>query len=101
MQGWKPSRIYADYIVTPRDEEPGADDGFQKVFVVETKGIHFKASEDTEYKWSVFDIRGKPAPCAEWAQFGPTMQNKVMSFEVVDEYEWRARLNGMLFPGPP
>ena len=53
-----------------------------------------------KYKQSVFDICGKHARCAEWAEFVPGMQNKVMSFEVVDEDEWRARLNGMLFPGP-
>ncbi|MDE0123535.1 MAG: hypothetical protein OXN97_03050 [Bryobacterales bacterium] len=53
-----------------------------------------------KYKRSVFDICGKHARCAEWAEFVPGMQNKVMSFEVVDEDEWRARLNGMLFPGP-
>ena len=100
VQGWKPSRIYADFIVTLRDEEPGTDDDFHKVFVVETKGVHLKASEDTEYKRTVFDICSEHARSAEWAKFVPAMQNKVVQFEVVDEEEWRARLNGMLFPGP-
>ena len=56
VQGWKPRRIYADFIVTLRGDEPGADDGFHQVFVVETKGVHLRASEDTEYKRSVVDI---------------------------------------------
>ena len=97
VQGWKPRRIYADFIVTLRDDEPRADDGFHQVFVVETKGVHLKASEDTEYKRSVFDICGEHARKADWAEFVPAMRSKMMRFEVVDEDEWQARLNGMLF----
>ena len=96
VQGWKPRRIYADFIVTLRGDEPG-DDDFHKVFVVETKGVHLKGAEDTEYKRSVFDICGDHARKADWAEFVPAMRTKVVRFEVVDEDEWQARLNGMLF----
>ena len=99
VQGWKPRRIYADFIVTLRDDEPGADDGFHQVFVLETKGVHLKASADTEYKRSVFDICSEHARKANWAEFVPAMRNKVMRFKVVDEDEWQARLNEMLFRG--
>ena len=99
VQGWKPRRIYADFIVTLRGDEPGADDGFHEVFVVETKGVHLKVSEDTEYKRSVFDICGEHSRKADWTEFVPAMRSKVMRFEVVDEDEWQARLNGMLFGG--
>ncbi len=99
VQGWKPRRIYADFIVTLRDGEHEADDGFHRVFVVETKGVHLKDSEDTEYKRSVFDICGQHARKADWAEFVPAMRSKVVRFEVVDEDEWQARLNGMLFGG--
>ena len=99
VQGWKPRRIYADFIVTLRGDDAGEDDGFHEVFVVETKGVHLKASEDTEYKRSVFDICSKHAQKADWAKFVPAMRSKAMRFEVVDEDEWQARLNGMLFPG--
>ncbi len=98
LQGWKPRRIYADFIVTLRGDESGADDNFHQVFVVETKGVHLKASEDTEYKRSVFDICSEHARKADWAEFVPAMRTKVMRFEVVDEDEWQTRLNGMLFP---
>ena len=97
VQGWKPRRIYADFIVTLRGDEPGADDDFHQVFVVETKGVHLKASEDTEYKRSVFDVCSEHARKADWAEFVPAMRTKVVRFEVVDEDEWQARLNGMLF----
>ena len=98
VQGWKPRRIYADFIVTLRDDQAEADDGFRRVFVVEIKGVHLKESEDTEYKRSVFDICGEHARKADWAEFVPAMRSKVVRFEVVDEDEWQARLNGMLFP---
>ena len=99
VQGWKPRRIYADFIVTLRDDESEADDDFHQVFVVETKGVHLKGSEDTEYKRSVFDICSDHARKADWAQFVPAMRSKVVRFEVVDEEEWQARLNEMLFRG--
>ena len=99
VQGWKPRRIYADFVVALNDDEAGADDGFHQVFVVETKGVHLKEAEDTEYKRSVFDICSEHARRADWAEFVPAMRNKVMRFEVVDEDEWQARLNGMLFGG--
>ena len=97
MQGWKPRRIYGDFIVTLRGDEAGADDDFHQVFVVETKGIHLKGAEDTEYKRSVFDICSEHARKADWAEFVPAMRSKVVRFEIVDEDEWQARLNGMLF----
>ena len=74
MQGWKPRRIYADFIVTLRGDDAGEDDGFHEVFVVETKGVHLKASEDTEYKRSVFDICSEHARKADWAKFVPDAQ---------------------------
>ena len=59
--------------------------------------VYLKASEDTEYKRSVFDICSEHAHKADWAEFVPAMRSKVVRFEVVDEDEWQARLNGMLF----
>jgi len=34
---------------------------------------------------------------ADWAEFVPALRSKVVRFEVVDDDEWQARLNGMLF----
>ena len=75
-------------------DEPGADDDFHQVFVVETKGVHLKESEGTQCKRSVFDICSEYARKADWAEFVPAMQTKVVRFNVVDEDEWQARLNG-------
>ncbi len=99
VQAWKPRRIYADFIVTLKDEQPEADGDFRQVFVLETKGVHLKEAEDTSYKRSVFDICGEQARKADWAEFAPAMRSKAMRFEVVDQDEWETRLNGMLFSG--
>ena len=93
VQGWKPRRIYADFILTLKADEP--DDEFHQVFVVETKGVHLKGSEDTAYKRSVFDICSRHAKKTEWADFVPAMRKAAMRFEVVDEDEWEQRLNAM------
>ena len=100
VQGWKPRRIYADFIVTLRDEDAADEDGFNEVFVVETKGVHLREAADTEYKRSVFDICSEHARKADWAEFAPAMRSSVVRFEVVDEDEWQARLNQMLFAAP-
>ena len=93
VQGWKPRRIHADFILTLQQDEPNADDEFHQVFVVETKGVHLKDSADTAYKRSVFDVCSQHAKKTNWAAFVPAMHNTVMRFEVVDEEEWEQRLN--------
>ena len=102
VQGWKPRRVYADFVFALKAEgregeaERSDDKGFGDVFVLETKGLHLKQSEDTDYKRSVFDTCSELAKQKEWAEFAPTMRDKVVRFEVVDEDEWQQRLNAML-----
>ena len=96
VQGWKPRRIYADFILTLKPDEPGVGDEYHRVFVVETKGVHLGRSEDTEYKRSVFDVCSEHARKTDWAEFVPAMRNRVMRFEIVDEEEWKHRLNALL-----
>ena len=99
VQGWKRHRIYADFIVTLKADEPNTDDEFHRVFVMETKGVHLKHSEDTDYKRSVFDLCSTHARKTDWATFVPAMRNKILRFEVVDEEEWQNRLQGLFEPG--
>ena len=81
---------------TLRPDEPDAGDEYHQVFVMETKGMHLTQSSDTEYKRTVFDICSEHAAKKDWAEFVPTMRDKVMRFEIVDEDEWEQRLNAML-----
>ena len=56
VQGWKRGRIYADFIFTLKADEPNTHDAFHQVFVMETKGLHLKRTEDTDYKRAVFHL---------------------------------------------
>ena len=85
VQGWKRGRIYADFVVTLRPDEPDADDAFHRVYVLETKGLHLKHATDTEYKRSVFDLCSEHARRKDWAEFVPAMRDRAMRFKVVDE----------------
>ena len=96
VQGWKPGRIYADFIFTLKPDEPGGNDSYHQVFVMETKGSHLKAAADTAYKRTVFDICSQHAKKRNWAEFVPAMRNKAMRFEIVDEDEWEQRLNALI-----
>ena len=96
VQGWKPGRIYADFIFALRPDELGGNDSYHQVFVMETKGSHLKAAADTAYKRTVFDICSQHAQKKDWAEFVPAMRDKVMRFEIVDEDEWEQRLNALL-----
>ena len=95
VQGWKPRRIYADFVFTLKPDDPDSDDEFHQVFVMETKGVHLKQFEDTDYKRSVFDVCTEHAKKTDWAKFVPAMQSKSMRFEIVDEDEWERKLNAM------
>ena len=94
VQAWKPRRIYADFVLALKPDDP--NDEFHQVFVMETKGLHLKQSEDTKYKRSVFDICTKRAQKTDWAKFVPAMRRKALRFEIVDEGEWERKLNEML-----
>ncbi len=96
VQGWKRHRIYADFILTLKPDEPNADDAFHRVFVVETKGLHLEHADETTYKRSVFDLCNEHAKRADWADFVPAMRGKSTSFKVVDEVEWRQSLASLL-----
>ncbi len=96
VQGWKPQRIYADFIVTLNDQTPEYMETFQQVFVVETKGLHLSRSDDTEYKRSIFDICNEHAQKVGWAKLAPKMKDVELSYRVLDEKHWEASLNAML-----
>lgn len=89
VQGWKKNRIYADFIFTDRDGEP---EQFNRVFVVETKGLHL-LNPDTEYKKDVFQICNKAAKKTTRTKLGMELDMPNIEFHVVDEGDWRSKLN--------
>ena len=95
VQGWRSHRVYADFIFT--DAESNGN-GFNRVFVVETKGIHLKNSEDTEYKKKLFNVCNERAKETTLTELGLKLSAKQISFLVVDESEWQNRFNALFAP---
>ena len=54
VQGWKRNRIYADFIAAGKTA-PGAGRGFDRLFVLETKGLNLR-NADPAYKQNVFHL---------------------------------------------
>lgn len=96
VQGWRPHRIFADFVVTLRADEPDPNDAYHQVFVLETKGLHLREAADTAYKRSVFDLCSEHARKTDWAEFVPAMRGRVLRYEIVDEAEWEQRLNTLM-----
>ncbi len=96
VQGWKRSRIYADFIFAMSHADTPSDEAFSRVFVLETKGRHLKGNADTGYKRSVFELCTELAQRKEWSECAPAMRGKTMRFEIVDEDEWKNRLNTLV-----
>lgn len=92
VQGWRRGKVYADFIFTDKDE---AGTGFNRVFVVETKGIHLAGSEDTQYKKALFNTCNDLAHETTMSELGLDLQGKQVSFAVVDEEEWERRFNAL------
>jgi len=91
LQGWRKHRVFADFIFT--DKSNG--NGFNKVFVVETKGLHLKDSDDTKYKKALFDLCNDRAKETTLTELGIKLPAKDISFLVVDESEWQNRFNAL------
>ncbi|OGQ06119.1 MAG: restriction endonuclease subunit R [Deltaproteobacteria bacterium RIFCSPLOWO2_12_FULL_44_12] len=94
IQGWRQHRIYPDFIFTMTDKEPATD--YNRVYVVETKGIHLKDNEKTRYVRKVFNLCTRKAKERNWNELGLEMKDKIMGFEVLPEDEWQARLNEIM-----
>ena len=91
VQGWRKSRVFADFIFT--DKSNG--NGFNRVFVVETKGLHIKDSDDTKYKKTLFALCNERSRETTVTELGLKMHADKVSFAVVDESEWENQFNAL------
>jgi len=94
IQGWRQHRIYPDFIFTASNEEKGRD--YQRVYVIETKGLHLKDNDKTTYIRRIFQICTEEATSRSWSELGLEMKDKNMRFEVLAEDEWKKELNKMM-----
>ena len=94
IQAWRKHRIYPDFIFTATDKAAKTD--YDRVYVVETKGLHLKDNSKTDYIRKVFDICTRHAKSRNWNELGMEMKDKILRFEVLSEDEWQAKLNEIL-----
>ncbi len=94
IQGWRKHRIYPDFIFIATDKDSRMD--YERFYVVETKGLHLKDNEKTDYIRKVFNICTREARSRTWGELGREMKDKVLRFEVLSEDEWEAKLNEVL-----
>jgi type III restriction enzyme len=92
IQGWQKHRIYPDFIASRTSAADKTD--FDKVFVVESKGIHQK-NEDTDYKKKIFKLCNKLAEEKSWTDLGLEFPDRKIDFELVFGNEWQKKLNGL------
>ncbi len=90
IQGWKKHRVYADFIFADTDDRN--QDDYNKIYVVETKGIHLK-NEDTDYKKNIFDFCNKLGQPKNWRELNLEFAEKTIEFQVIFGDEWKARIN--------
>ncbi|MEW6609474.1 MAG: hypothetical protein AB1414_18860 [bacterium] len=90
VQGWKKHRIYPDFILADTDDKK--QDDYNKIYVVEAKGIHLK-NEDTDYKKNVFDFCNRLGQQRDWRELNLDFAQKKFEFQVIFEDEWQARIN--------
>jgi len=93
VQGWQKNKIYTDFIFVDVD---GGTDQFNRIFVVETKGIHLKDYDDTDYKRKVFKLCNETAKQMSRTELGLKLKQHEISFNVIDEENWQQRLNLLL-----
>ena len=93
VQGWRKIKIYADFLFTDID---GGTEQFNRIYVIETKGIHLKGSEDTNYKRAVFNLCNETAKQMSRTELGLKLKQHEISFNVIDEENWEQRLNLLL-----
>jgi len=93
LQGWRKNGIYPDFIVSRTSPADKTD--FDKVFVVESKGIHLK-NDDTDYKKQVFKLCNKLAEEKSWTELGLEFPERKIVFELIYGDEWQKVLNRLL-----
>ena len=93
IQGWQKHGIYPDFIASRASAADKTD--FDKVFVVESKGVYLK-NEDTDYKKKIFKLCNKLAEEKSWTELGLEFPERKIVFELVFGDEWQKKLNVLL-----
>ena len=98
IQGWKPNKIYPAFIFATKEAEGNLKtkvSNFNKVFVIETKGIHLK-NEDTDYKSKVLELCNELSREVKWSELEMTLNDYSLHYKLLYTNEWERRLNEII-----
>lgn len=91
IQGWQRNKIYPDFIAAKKSKSK--KDDYDKVYVLETKGVHLKANDDTKYKQNVFALCNELGAKKAWTELFDEFPDHDFEFQVVFENEWQNDIN--------
>jgi type III restriction enzyme len=94
LQGWREHRIYPDFVFTSKVKEDAAP--YERIYVVETKGLHLIENDKTQYIRKLFKICKQEAHAIGWGDLGLKLDDRALRYEVLSEEEWESKLNEIL-----
>lgn len=95
IQGWRPHRVYPDFIAAHKKGGNETADTYDKVFVFETKGDHLAHNLDTDYKRALLKLCSELAVEKSWSELD-LGDDTDFTFEMVDEQSWKSQLNALV-----
>jgi len=93
IQGWRKNKIYPDFIVAEKDAT--ANDEYDKIFVLETKGNHLLGNDDTRYKQNVFELCNQLGSKKDWKELSDEFPGHNVEFQMIFQDEWQNEINKM------
>lgn len=92
IQGWKPNKVYPDFIAANKSNESNYD----KLYVLETKGDQLSGNLDTEYKRNILNLCSELAVEKSWNELDLGQKDNEFVFAMVDEKHWKSQLNTLI-----
>ncbi|MCY4042245.1 MAG: hypothetical protein OXF45_00295 [Candidatus Dadabacteria bacterium] len=87
IQGWKRHKVYPDFIACRKDN---------KLLIMETKGLHLKGNEDTEYKKKLLKTLEATYKTALKRGEMETIGETPAKFRMLFENTWEQDFNAMI-----
>ena len=91
LQGWQRNRVYPDFLVCVKKEGKKK----ARLLVLETKGLHLKGNDDTDYKRRLFELLNDHMQGHRGLKAGELMLEagmETLHFEMLMENTWQQEL---------
>jgi type III restriction enzyme len=90
LQGWQRNRVYPDFLTCLID----TGDGRMRFTVLETKGLHLKGNDDTQYKGKLFTLLTQYSQNAKTVgELKLGLKPQQIRFELMLENNWREKMS--------